>query len=275
MQLSVRIPNNRIIPFYQNGIINLKYDDIENMFMVGGIYDLIICDFVEPFQILKVTNKSLIVKSLVDNPHRNKFTLTRQDCLVVGVDYDPKAEIFPMLSSNNTVMWKRHRDTVSIQQYDPFDLTTYPSGNDYDHYLQSILIKISGFKYRGNVGVFESVNNEHYMIDGCEPHNVFFITNTVQLGDTTDLTCPCIEAGTNFRNTIVTSHYAHVSKKTNLVDLDGNIFVRIMFDQALNPSVFKHKSFDEIFNLKCEKFFTLKHGNFCASQNPPQVYWRY
>lgn len=247
------IPHIYVIPYVDEA----KSDEVcDDFFTEGGTYDLCLPHTTETFVLVAKHTDSIIVKSITPNESRVKFTLTTNDCNWIGIPYEPGLEIFPQIDANDdTLLWRRHDPNAADRKLDIFDLSTYPSVSNKDYYINSILIKISGFSVDYDIIKTDWTNRFNHI---SNIQTSFVVKNKVRIGSTDDLDSPCFGVNTEFPYTIVTYKYAHTNSRCNCIDVDGNMYLRIWMmpdnqdsqPQWINPDVFHHLSFDEIFELK-------------------------
>lgn len=244
------IPPYYIIPYYDKDIKESFTHFHADFFIEGNVYDIHFPNNIESFRLIKILDDSLIVKSISENNSRLKFSLTYLDCNNLGVPYVDGLEIFPKFKTNEeNPIWYRHNE-INLP-FDAYDLSTYPSDTPYDYYIDSILIKISGFKVQNNV-VHMDWSEETLpctLFKGS-----FIIENTIPIGDSSDLTHPYLPLRT-FKYSIVTNYYAHCHQQCNSIDVDGNVFLRLWLNRddskPINPKYFHHLTFDDVFKVSC------------------------
>lgn len=93
---------------------------------------------------------SIVVKQVSGETSSAIFSLTRTDCQMLGISYEPQLQLFP-----KSLSWER-KDVPLLEEttkpkekvYTPYDLSTYPLSFDDKRSIRFMVIKIEGFTYR-------------------------------------------------------------------------------------------------------------------------------
>lgn len=154
-------------------------------FVKGDIYKLgsIACDGFEIapdfYKLIGVVNEyhdtvidSVIVKKLHDVDDDRIYTLSKNDCNCLNIDYEKGLQLFP-----KKMNWVRHKEQVDFNSN---DLSTVPL-SDIDHTVRKVLLKINGFSNYDSKYVV-TPNND--LILSSELNDAFVVENSIPLSFT-------------------------------------------------------------------------------------------
>ena len=93
---------------------------------------------------------SIVVKQVNGESSSAIFSLTRTDCQLLGISYEPQLQLFP-----KSLSWEK-KDVPQIEEiakpknkaYTPYDLSTYPLDFGDKRSIRFMMVKINGFVYR-------------------------------------------------------------------------------------------------------------------------------
>lgn len=151
-------------------------------FVIGDTYrlDSMSCDGFEMktdfYKLVGIVKKyedtpinSVVVTKINKNSNDRIFSLSKNDCKCLNIEYENGLQLFPM-----SMNWVRHKETV---EFDPNDLSTVPL-SDIDHTIRKVLIKIKGFSMYDNTYAL-TPNND--LIEANKLNNAFHAENNLPL----------------------------------------------------------------------------------------------
>lgn len=173
-----------MIDFTNLGVVQEDVTTVPR-FVKGDTYKLgsIVCDGfeIEPdfYKLIGVINEyhntiidSVIVKKLHDTDNDRIYTLSKNDCKCLNIDYEKGLQLFP-----KKMNWIRYKEQI---EFNSNDLSTVPL-SDVDHTVRKVLLKINGFSnYDGQYIV--TPNND--LILSSDLSNAFIVENLIPLSFT-------------------------------------------------------------------------------------------
>lgn len=159
---------------------------------------------------------SVIMKQIEGIESSMIFSLTKNDCKKLNIEFQPRLQIFPKSLEWKKVEEKKDTDIKTLPFFfDKNDLSTYPV--EYTtKMIRNIVLKISGFN-----------------------HNCNDLSNLVVCFKHNNLRIP-------YR--IITKYISN--NGNGIVDLNGNVYVELMLHNFHNPSEFKNLSASDIFQIR-------------------------
>lgn len=119
------------------------------------------------YQVVAIVNSvndvvldSVVMRQLKGFEDDTKFTLSRQDCQVLHIKYEPGLQLFP-----SGLRWKKYNDRIETgkTEFIEEDMSTYPVSR-IDGSIRHIIVKIDRF-YIDGLNVVDSEKDKKYMID--------------------------------------------------------------------------------------------------------------
>lgn len=159
---------------------------------------------------------SVVMKQIEGFESSMIFSLTKNDCKKLNIEFQPRLQIFPKSLEWKKVEEKKDTDVKSLPFFfDKNDLSTYPV--EYTtKMIRNITLKISGFH-----------------------HNCSDLSNLVVCFKSNNMKIP-------YR--IITKYITN--NGNGIVDLDGNVYVELMLPHFHNPNEFKNLSASDIFQIR-------------------------
>lgn len=107
-----------------------------------------------------VVLNSVVMRQLQGNSDDTKFTLSRAECQVLHIKYEPGLQLFPA-----GMMWKKWSDKIETGRtvFNEADMSTYPVSR-IDGNIRHVIIKIDRFRVDGS-NVIDSVTDKEIPID--------------------------------------------------------------------------------------------------------------
>ena len=103
---------------------------------------------------------SVVMRQLRGFEDDTKYTLTKQECQVLHIKYEPGLQLFPA-----KMLWKKFNDRIESGRtfFDESDMSTYPVSR-IDSTIRHIILKVDRFQVEGNY-VIDTDKDKRYMID--------------------------------------------------------------------------------------------------------------
>lgn len=166
-----KLQNGLALPYFKIEMGKPKKDDIKPIeekprfpkFNIGGRYILSgkDCDGFDMSEreyevvadvedVNDVALDSIVVKQVNGESSSAIFSLTRTDCQLLGISYEPQLQLFP-----KSLSWEK-KDVPQLEEiakpknkaYTPYDLSTYPLSFDDKRSIRFMIVKINGFVCR-------------------------------------------------------------------------------------------------------------------------------
>ena len=231
----------------------LKGTSCEGFEMPEKVYELVAVH--DEFDGVNIN--SLIVKQ-VEGTQDKIFTLSKNDCEHIGIEYENGLQLFP-----KHLNWKRVKDIVP---FDPHNLATTPL-SDVDNTIRYIVLKISGFKdYHDGfictpsgklikeeqfIDTFKVISNEPIVYD-----------NVISWKENTPLNAVIVKPHSllfNHGNFISSENSIYllidlVLKGDSVASIDGNMGAGKDFLEGFNPNEHFTISWDELGAYTIEEY---------------------
>lgn len=251
-----RIDNRYIIPYFSE---KLRFrPDNSNSFNTNSLYSLsgVSCDgfempskkykFISYIGNVNGIDLDSVVMKQVDGEQTSIFSLTKNDCRNLGIEFESGLQIFP-----KSLNWVELVQEEKME-FDSMNLSTYPV--DYnDGTIHRMTFKISNLSY-------DSETHTIIMQDGTRISEANFINGLTiapreKIGSATDLNHAYIKIGYNIDKNIVTRALSRIEGNCLNIDVEGCMFVELYFCSKYNmtygikPKYFKNKSFEDLFRV--------------------------
>ena len=187
------------------------------------------------YEVNDVEINSCVVKRMDNNENDCIFSLTKSDCNLIGIDFQEKLELLPL-----SLDWKLVNSNKFNGFFDENDLSTYPI--DYNtKTIKGIIIKIDmGNLLENNIEFSE-------LYQKCKADLAFKLNNNALYNGYP------LSRYFNIKYRVMTNKISlNRSPYDNLIDLDGCIYVEIIFYSKSNknigilPQLIKDKAINDI-----------------------------
>ena len=105
---------------------------------------------------------SVVMRQLSGFDNDVKFTLSKQECQVLHVKYEPGLQLFP--AGMRWKKWNERAEERPMTVFDPEDLSTYATSR-IDGNIRHIILKIDRFHVEGNYVIDNEQENKSWTID--------------------------------------------------------------------------------------------------------------
>lgn len=259
--MDIKLGNEYIIPYFSDAMKFIpKNEEKKSMRMEkGGVYSLPTeeCDgFTIPQKKYKcigeideidgVDLNSVIVKQ-VDGKRSSIFSLTKNDCRKLNVEFEPGLQLFP-----KSLNWSRCDEAYDKDEeyvFDSQNLSTYPT-DFYTKTIRRITLKLSRF-YK----LYDYIHLPNGSgIKICSFSDQLVVQTKRDIGEPSDVSNLYVPKNSRIRFKIVTRCLSRTNN--DIVDEDGNVFIELNFDAKINknlvgihPKCFENKPFEEFFDI--------------------------
>ena len=102
---------------------------------------------------------SVVMRQLKGFEDDTKYTLTKQECQVLHIKYEPGLQLFPA-----KMIWKKYNDRIESGRtaFDENDMSTYPISR-IDNTIRHVILKIDRFQVDGNYVIDVEKDKRHYI----------------------------------------------------------------------------------------------------------------
>lgn len=246
---TIVLPNGHVFP------IPLKYEELgetpikDNTFLrKGGFYSLQgeECEgFTMPIRVyeckgicneIKGIPLDAVIMKLVEGQEDTIFSLTRQDCHFLNVDFEPQLQLFPSRFS-----WKEVTQIRNKEEFTRKNLATYPPSPRYGT-IRQMHIYIHGFKKVRNDEYIVTPNGKHISISNFLSSMYIRFKNDEMFRKH------------NFIWKVMTPF-----KDVNDYYDNGGIHIMLFFangtEKGIDPSLFENKNIDDIIEVGWTRFY--------------------
>ena len=197
---------------------------------------------------------AVIMKEIDSDNTSTIFSLTKNDCNSLNIEFQPRLQIFPA-----QLNWRltESSDADDKVEFNVDDLSTYPV-NYQDKKIHSVIIKLSG--YRGNKNtIITPDGNSIKLVDFMRNFSVYAKEN---IGQIDDMESRYIAAGDKLSVKLIDRPFDNREMVNDILDTRGFIFCEVMFDGAtnigINPKYFKHHKASDVIDIRVV-FFIYKN----------------
>lgn len=229
---------------YFNDMLVDKKNNNEKL-LIGELYTINSSDVAinnSIYEMIKIVNKvngvkinSCVVKRINAKENDCIFSLTKSDCDLIGVDFQEKLELLPL-----NLDWEIVNNNKFSGFFDENDLSTYPVEFK-TKTLKGIIVKIDMGKLLENEAEFS------------EQYRKYNADLEFKLNDNALYNGQPLSHYFNIKYSVMTNKISlNKSPYDNLIDLDGCIYVEIVFSSKKNdeigiiPQIIKNKSINDI-----------------------------